>query len=316
MIPKVTVVVPVYNAQEHIGRCCHSLFSQTINELEIIFVDDYSQDDSVEIIKSILNQYPSRKPWVKIVSHEHNLGVGAARLTGNSHARGQYIIHCDADDFADCDMYRRMYDAAQHHSADIVICDYICRGRTMTFDTKNVDKPTFDISPIEGAVWNKLVRRSLIEQFNITFSPDLILGEDFLYVTQCRLLAHKVVHLPLALYHYSVDNNESITHHFNEQKCLSIVTVAKRMEEFLIKHDLSDRLHFELNYLKYQAKSFYLIFPETRDLSKYKSLFRECEIEVARYPIASYRRICSKLIHYHLWWIALVLLKIKDLRSR
>lgn len=316
MMIKVSVIIPCYNAIKHIERCCHALFSQSLNELELIFVDDHSSDGTAKFISDILLQYPDRVPYTKIVIHEYNMGVGAARATGNSIAQGEYIIHCDSDDFPEIDMYSRMYEKAISENAEVVICNYKSSGKIVSFVEDSHRSPTFDISPIEGAVWNKLIKREHLEKYEITFSKDLILGEDFLYVNKARLLANNVVHIADPLYNYTVDNDESITRRFTEKKCKSVVNVAIRMEEFLKEYDLLSDFEFKLNYLKYQAKSFYLIFPETRNLKKYKQIFPECEVGFSKYPVSSYRRVCSYLIERDLGFIADMFLKLKDLRNQ
>lgn len=315
MIPKVSVIIPVYNAQKHIERCCHALFSQTLKDLEIIFVNDCSSDKSVGIIQEILSQYPDRVATTFIINHERNKGVGAARKSGNAFATGKYIIHCDSDDIPRKDMYSQMYDTAEAENADIVICDYYCGNNTISLIGSDIHNPAFDISPINGAVWNKLICRKLLAEMNITFCEDLILGEDFLYITQARLLAKKTVHLPVPLYNYTVDNTESITRHYNVQKCESLINVAIRMEHFLEANYLLSHYTIALNYLKFQAKSFYLMFPETRDLNKYKQLFPECESHINYYPVSLYRKISSFLIYKGFASLCSSILRIKDLKN-
>ena len=97
-MPKVSVVIPVYNVEQYIERCLYTLFGQTMDDIEYIFVDDSSTDSSVKIINKSLELYPYRKVLTKILRHSSNLGVGAARTTGIKAATGDYIIHCDPDD--------------------------------------------------------------------------------------------------------------------------------------------------------------------------------------------------------------------------
>lgn len=316
MTPKVSVIVPVYNAGEYIERCCQALLSQTLDELEIIFVNDNSTDNSVEIIQKSLKEFPNRADATKIINHSSNCGVGSARKTGNSYATGEYIIHCDADDYPDINMYQTMYDKAMDDNADIVICSYKCGEKIVELNFNNTQIPSFNISPIEGAVWNKLIRRKLLEKNSITFSSDLILGEDFLYVTKAWILSQRTSYVPIPLYTYTIENNLSITRNFNEKKCKSIVSVATRMEDFLRCNNLLDMYFIHLNYLKFQSKAFYLIFPETRNLIKFKNTFPESNRYVSVYPISLYQKICANLIKYRLGWVASIILKIKDLKRR
>ena len=92
MIPKVSILVPVYNASASIERCAHSLFKQTFQDIEYVFINDCTSDDSIEKLQKIIAQYPHRKSWIKIIHHERNRGVAAARITAIDHSTGNYIF--------------------------------------------------------------------------------------------------------------------------------------------------------------------------------------------------------------------------------
>lgn len=185
-MPKVSVIIPVYNASKFLERCCNSLFSQSLDDMQFVFVDDCSIDNSVEIVKDVLMQYPNRQNQVKIVRQTINQGVSAARQRGLEESIGEFVIHCDADDMMDSDMYQVMYEEAIKQNAEIVFCDFMLfynsnnENHIESFPDDSVDSPSFNISPIEGAVWNKLIKRDLIDRNNISFTPGIMVGEDFL----------------------------------------------------------------------------------------------------------------------------------------
>ena len=104
---KVSVLVPVYKVEKYIGRCSKYLFEQTYENLEYIFVDDKSPDRSIEILLQILNNYPQRKPQVRIIHHKKNLGLACARNTAVNNATGDFVIHVDSDDYIDRDTITR-----------------------------------------------------------------------------------------------------------------------------------------------------------------------------------------------------------------
>lgn len=111
--PKVSVIIPVYGVERYIEQCARSLFSQTMRDgIEYIFVDDCSPDKSIEILEDILREYPHREPQVKIIRHTENQGIGGTRRTGVKNATGEYIIHCDSDDWVEPDMYEMLYGKA------------------------------------------------------------------------------------------------------------------------------------------------------------------------------------------------------------
>ena len=123
--PKLSVIIPVYKAEKFIERCCVSLFEQTLDNIEYIFVDDCSPDNSVNKIREIVARYPEREPMVKILSHSPNRGVSFSRQQGLEAATGEFVIHCDSDDWVDQDMYESAYKAAIDNDADVVRMGYI-----------------------------------------------------------------------------------------------------------------------------------------------------------------------------------------------
>ena len=121
---KVSVIIPVYNASRYIPRCVESLMRQTLREIEYIFVEDCSTDGSFDILLKTLEAYPERKDDVKILRHGKNMGVSVSRNDGNAAATGDFLIHCDSDDWVDVTMYEKMYNQVIAEDADICICDY------------------------------------------------------------------------------------------------------------------------------------------------------------------------------------------------
>ena len=117
---KVSVIIPVYGVEKYIARCAHSLFSQTMREgIEFIFIDDCTPDRSIDILCEVLEQYPHRKAQTRIVKMPTNSGLPAVRRHGIQLAKGDYIIHCDSDDWVDIRMYETMYRKAMEENADI-----------------------------------------------------------------------------------------------------------------------------------------------------------------------------------------------------
>ena len=123
MNPLVSICVPVYGVEQYIGKCCHSLFGQTYASIEYVFVDDCTPDGSISVINKVLEDYPQRKPFVKIVRHERNKGLSGARNTAISASTGQYILHVDSDDYLDLDVVERLVDRALTAEADVVLYD-------------------------------------------------------------------------------------------------------------------------------------------------------------------------------------------------
>ena len=125
MQPKVSIIITVYNREKYIEECARSLFEQSLDDIEYIFINDASTDNSIEILKTTANNYPQRIPYIKIINLDQNGGVANARNIGIDNVTGDYTIHTDSDDWVDRDMYKQLYKKALETNADIVGCN-IC----------------------------------------------------------------------------------------------------------------------------------------------------------------------------------------------
>lgn len=110
--PLVSVIVPIYGVEPYIEKCARSLFEQSLENMEFIFVNDCTPDKSVEILRQVIEDYPRRYLQIQIIEHEENRGLAMARNSGLLIAKGEYIIHCDSDDWVELDMYEEMYEKA------------------------------------------------------------------------------------------------------------------------------------------------------------------------------------------------------------
>lgn len=110
---KISVIIPIYNVERFITRCAISLMKQTLKEdVEFIFVDDATPDRSIDLLQEVINQYPERRNQVRLIRHAKNKGLPAARNSGLKVAVGEYIFHCDSDDWLELDMLETLYDVA------------------------------------------------------------------------------------------------------------------------------------------------------------------------------------------------------------
>lgn len=319
--PKVSVVIPVYNASASIDRCCRSLFAQTLVQMEYIFVSDGSKDDSIQIIQQTLKEFPKRKTQVKVIDRKINKGVSYTRQEGIDNATGEYVIHCDSDDWVDVDMYERLYVVASEQQADIVCCGFEINSESGVLSKAEYGRSdffspiSFDISPLTGSTVNKLVRRSIITQNNIRFPENIGWGEDFCVAISCLLLSAKTVCVEECPYHYWM-NESSITHTLSCNKVEELIGVAGLVEEFLNAHNLLQEYEFQLNYLKFQVKAPYLMFPEVRDIARWDSLFPECNSQISNYPSSFYLRIVAKMIVLGFPRCAKMVLALKDMYQK
>lgn len=212
---QISVIVLVYNAEEYIERCACSLFNQTLTDIEYIFVDDCSTDRSVEILEVVINQYPSRKHQVKVIHNERNMKQAYCRTAGMQAATGEYIIHCDSDDWVDEDLYENMYEKAKLTGADIVTCNVtIHRKREISKICYNYEGKPLDClkeMKFNNYGCNKLIKRELIEQYSIYPFPGINCGEDLNIIVRALSHAKSITYIQQAGYHYWRNNAQSIT---------------------------------------------------------------------------------------------------------
>ena len=213
---KVSVVIPFYKVEAFIGRCAESLLGQTLEDAEFIFVDDASPDGSAEVLREVVSRYPSRN--VKVLRHESNRGLPAARNTGLAAATGDFIFHCDSDDYLEKDALERLWGAAAETGADFAYCDFFLESET---SCRVLDNPSFTdparllregflSGRMKYNVWNKLVARSVYERAGVLFPAGHSMGEDMTMIL-LALHATRTVHVPAPLYHYMRTNPSAFT---------------------------------------------------------------------------------------------------------
>lgn len=249
----VSIIIPVYRVAAYIETCARSLYEQTYKYIEYIWVNDATTDDSMEILKRVTAEYPNRKLNVHIIIHEQNQGLPSARNSGLAAAQGDYIYHCDSDDWVDKDMIRQFVREAIETNADIVYSDWY-----LTFSkSERYMKQPAHTNPIECVrsmlsgsmrfnVWNKLVKRSLYVDNQISFPDGCGMGED---MTMIKLFAYarKVSFVEKAYYHYMQVNPQAFTKVFSEAHWLQLYKNVSGIKYFIENHYGSlfvNELHF------------------------------------------------------------------------
>lgn len=257
---KVSIVITVYNCGNYIEKCARSLFEQTLDKIEYIFVNDATPDNSVNILNDIINDYPHRKSEIKIINLEKNRGVSNARQVGFSIARGEYIIHCDSDDWVDKDMYERLYLKAKETNSDIVGCNFRHEFSDVQYNfhqqyTDNMEENIRRL--INGKIFpslcTSLTRRKLIVDHQLSFPTGLNMGEDLYFNLQVYLHAKKIVSMDWAPYHYR---------HTEESSCVqrtrksidSDIEIARLIEKLMKEKGLYDKSVRDINYRKFFSK--------------------------------------------------------------
>lgn len=222
VIPKLSIIIPIYKVEKYIERCARSLFEQTLDEIEYIFVNDCTPDRSMEILAEVIKSYPHRQQYVRVISNETNKGLTKTRNRGLSYATGEFIAHCDSDDWVDCEMYRKLYDEAVLSKSDIVYSDFyfsyenkeeVCQTANWNSD-KTILLRNY-ISSVWTVVWNMIVKRSIYEKHYLQSPEHICYCEDFWLTVRLFYHSSKVTKVNEPLYYYNQCNASSIMHNLN-----------------------------------------------------------------------------------------------------
>lgn len=276
----VSVIIPVYGVEPYIERCVRSLFEQTMLEnIEYIFVNDCTQDKSMEILSRIIREYPTRKDQIRIINHNQNKGLCMARQTGIYYSRGEYIAHCDSDDWVEPKMYQSLYTIGKQDNADIVSCNFVLEtnkgAKYISFKYNNREQYLRDaISGNWGTVWKFMTKRQLLINGDIYFNKKICHGEDYIYTAQCLLAAKRITNIDRYYYHYNCCNMSSM---MNKQSLDSAYQqyaasefIFKILEEKKISFSFSKeillrKLYTRNRFLPFGVNKWRQIYPEIKN---------------------------------------------------
>jgi glycosyltransferase involved in cell wall biosynthesis len=266
-LPKVSVIIPVYNTSRFLERCIESVIEQSFTEIEIICVDDGSSDASPEILK----RYAARDGRIKIVTHEKNMGLFAARITGVRESKGEYLCFVDSDDYISFDYLRALVTRAMRDDCDLVMASTVHTDATgakwmHSQSARMKIEDRFGTDVLSGllcqegycflwhAVWNKLYKRRLFDlglEFLSGVGEHIIMGEDILLSIVLHYYAESFSYTEYAHYFYFQHegaSTSSLSDAKRAQKYITdISTVFSLAEGFLREKGVGDVAlsHFE-----------------------------------------------------------------------
>ena len=265
-MPKVSIIVPVYNVEDYLERCLDSLVNQTLEDIEIIVVNDGSPDNSQAIIERYEKKYPNKvKGYIK-----ENGGLSDARNYGMPYAKGEYVAFVDSDDYVELTMYEKLYNEAKAKDSEIVVCGYFkVDEKEKTMQSAQMGNMEFyDQNPRERKeileinapyAWNKLVKRELLERTKIQF-PKGLLFEDICTMYPLLASANKVSKVNEELYYYIVEREGSITAQFDASKTKildSIELLNERIEDMGLMEEYRDEIVvINLRHIYFRFKEF------------------------------------------------------------
>lgn len=241
-MPKVSIIIPIYNNEKYLGKCLDSLIAQTLDDLQILMVNDGSVDSTEAICLEYARKYPHCQYYYK-----ENGGSASARNVGLEHATGEYVGFVDSDDYVEPDMFEKLYLAAKNHGdADMVFNPMVGPDRVKTYsftmpipgyyDRKGMEEyifPNLLPHPTETGTfrsfdwgnWSKLIKGSVIAEHHIRFNDKSRRCEDLAFAFECTIHSQSYVVMPSEqLYHYCVSEN-SKSRHYTKNMWRSISTL-------------------------------------------------------------------------------------------
>lgn len=288
---KVSVIIPVYNVEKYLRQCLDSLLTQTLEDIELICINDGSTDGSL----SILQEYANTDERIKIFDKE-NEGQGVARNIGIKNATGEFIAFVDPDDWVEVDMYEKLYNQAKTLNSQVVFCDYqkVQENNGKTFRPhifrkavsltkskpikvvvgQNIKKPvlysSFLVAPCY--VWNGIYNTNLVKENSIRFA-DYRCFEDVMFMVRTIVLAQNISYLDKVLYNYRI--RKSSTLRSNEERYIDLINITKAVKDYLLKQDLMG--DFESNFEYFCVSNIYRVY-STMTIEDYKrNLLELCE---------------------------------------
>ncbi len=243
---KLSVIVPVYNVEKYLPRCLDSLINQTLNEIEIICVNDGSTDKSLKV----LERYAKNDSRIIIVNQK-NKGMGFARNVGIDRARGKYIAFVDPDDWVEIDAYEQLYNECEKKNAQVLLFDYniVSNKNKLNYSEAELFKekfgydlvatPYFTKEDIKNFLFdvpvgvNKIYLREFFNKYNIKFPEGYIL-EDSLFSFIVYYYAEKIHYINKSFYNYYQRSNSSVHVYFDPN--LTLFDIINQHKEFIVTH--------------------------------------------------------------------------------
>lgn len=316
-----SVIVPMYNVEAFIERCACSLFDQTFQDIEFIFIDDCSKDKSLLLLEQTIEKYPDRKDYVQIIRNDSNKGVAVVRNIGLRAARGEYIGWVDSDDWIASDMYTGLFKEALYSDADIVWCDYYntypdredrqyqrCNSEPLDFIKALL------LGKIHGGLCFTIIKRSLFIKHSISFTEGQNVMEDKNVLIRLATYAQRISYVPEAYYHYVKYNGNSITARWEFDPAVERAAMynLESIFVFLQNSESGIELTRYITYAKLVFKKGYLNIADMDSYARWKLLYEESNNQVMTCPNTTLKQKVLGLCISHDYYLPIKLwLKLK-----
>ena len=262
-MPKVSIIVPVYNARDYIIPCVESLTNQSLEDIELIFVDDHGSDDSMDAVRNYAEGYGGKKKF-RFLETSSNAGPGVARNVGIDAAEGEYVAFVDSDDWVENDFCEALYKVASRKNADLAFCnlrqDNLRSGSSVDLYNPKVSSGDFNekkhklfLTQFVSYFTSFLYRREFLAKNALRF-PDTRSSEDSSFLASCILAAERIASVEKSLYHY-VQRSRSLSTKVDPTKYQQKLGAFDAFLGYARRHDLYEKYKEEIDFL-YIKKAF------------------------------------------------------------
>lgn len=277
---KVSIIVPVYKVEKYLKRSMDSLVNQTLEDIEIICINDGSPDNCL----SILEEYKEKYPDKIVIIDKKNEGVWKGRFDGIAKATGEYIGFTDSDDYIALDYAEKLYNAAKKDEADISVCgfyrvdvetEHVFSTEMTGYEGKviNMDKNPEDTLSINGALWNKLYKAEILKNMNNLKNPPRIL-DDMMFFLLVLLNTNKITFINDSLYYYMV-RSDSIVATIKKEQIASTENAMLEVREIYKKSENGKKMEELLSAMAFLHFGISLMFRISSDKQNFKQVLKE-----------------------------------------
>ena len=288
VMPKISVIIPVYNVEQYLPQCLDSLKNQILSDLEFICINDGSVDGSLDILQAY-----AAEDHRFVIINQKNRGQGYARNKGLEAASGEYIGFVDPDDWVEPDMYEQMYNLAEKYNADTVECNYehyIESPKTVTTMPGNIKRPlpetsdgilSYNWTQLPGqhliwsgphAVWNKIFSKKMINDEHIRFTEGT-LAEDALFTIHSRICSLRTIQCPKIFYHYRT-RQDSACNKISDNR-FDFFTAVRDIKRILTQYNIYEQQqNYFYKFLLYSFPQYYNSTPPARQ-NEFKQIYYE-----------------------------------------
>ena len=307
---KVSILVPFYKVEKYVGRCVESLFTQTYQNIEYVFVNDCTPDKSMEVINGYIAKFGVEEKC-KMIIHEKNQGISASRNDCLDNMTGDYFLFIDSDDYIDKDMVELLVNAAVKENADISGCGYIEEYTDHSVEhpqkyTNNHDEMMRAITllTIKGVMWKLLVHSSIVTEHKdeVRFIPDRNMVDDYLFCCQIFYYAQRFAGVDKCMYHWIQYNPNNYTH-TTIFAVESQAAAIRKTEEFYRKKGVIEVVKDELLKRKFISKLPLLLDANCYDVKRWRILFPESNDVWRNMKFSSRNRLLFMFADSPLYWI-------------